>query len=80
MTGRTVMITIGMMMIKMIETMEGEMVVGEENAVAERVIRTMMTMITTGIMTIKMVVIEAVTKEVIVGENLVKENAAKIVG
>ena len=74
------MSTIGMMMIKMIETMEGEMVVGEENAVAERVIRTMMTMITTGIMTIKMVVIEAVTKEVIVGGHLVKENAAKIVG
>ena len=65
------MFTTGMMMIKVIETVEREMIVRGKNAVAERVIRTMMTimiMITTMMIAIKMVVIEAVTVEVVVGE------------
>jgi hypothetical protein len=60
------------MIIKMIEMMEGEMIIGEENAVGERVIRMMIIiMITTGMMTIKMMVIEMVTGEVVVEEESV---------
>lgn len=76
------MITIAMMM-KMIGTMQEEIMVGVKNVVAERVIRAMMTimiMITKRMTTIKMEMIETVTGEVIVGENLVEENAARIVG
>ena len=62
------MITIGiMMMTKMIGTVDGEVVVGEENVVEERVERTMIAiMIKTG--------------KVIVAENIIEKNAAKIVG
>ena len=62
------MITIGiMMMTKMIGTVDGEVVVGEENVVGERVERTMIAII------IK-------TGKVIVAENIIEKNAAKIVG
>jgi hypothetical protein len=56
-----------MMMTKMIGTVDGEVVVGEENVVEERVERTMIAiMIKTG--------------KVIVAENIIEKNAAKIVG
>ena len=76
------MITIGiMMMTKMIGTVDGEAVVGEENVVGERVERTMiaiMIMITARMMAKKMEVIK--TGKVIVAENNIEKNAAKIVG
>jgi hypothetical protein len=70
-----------MMMTKMIGTVDGEAVVGEENVVGERVERTMiaiMIMITARMMAKKMEVIK--TGKVIVAENNIEKNAAKIVG
>ena len=76
------MITIGiMMMTKMIGTVDGEVVVGEENVDGERVERTMiaiMIMITARMMAKKMEVIK--TGKMIVPENIIEKNAAKIVG
>jgi hypothetical protein len=70
-----------MMMTKMIGTVDGEVVVGEENVVGERVERTMiaiMIMITARMMAKKMEVIK--TGKMIVPENIIEKNAAKIVG
>jgi hypothetical protein len=70
-----------MMMTKMIGTVDGEVVVGEENVDGERVERTMiaiMIMITARMMAKKMEVIK--TGKMIVPENIIEKNAAKIVG
>jgi hypothetical protein len=74
------MITIAMMM-KMIGTMQEEIVVGVKNVVAERVIRAIMTimiMITKRMTTIKIETVETIKGVVIVGEvNVVGERVTR---